>query len=105
MNKLGKREYTRRVAEALCREYGSTLREYGTDIKMAEKVIDILTPYLFFHPHDMSIREWNKWKSDWENNKIEVDWGLCLECSGFALLSEDNICNSCKEERDLEDEE
>lgn len=64
MNKLGKREYVQIVADILVKEYGETLKEYGTDVQLAESVIKGLKKYLFFHPVDISGRDYRKWKQD-----------------------------------------
>lgn len=64
MNKLGKREYIKLIAEKLTEVYGDSLREYGTDVAMAEGVVDSLQEYLYFHPHDMDYNEYRKWKKD-----------------------------------------
>ena len=64
MNKLGKREYIQLVAEVLTNEYGGTLKEYGTDVQMAEAVINELTEFLFFHPLDIEDEEWEEWKKN-----------------------------------------
>ena len=39
MNKLGKREYVKLIADTLVEEYGDTLIEDGTDIEMAKAVV------------------------------------------------------------------
>ena len=64
MNKMGRRAYIRFVANALVEEYGLTLMEYGTDVNLATKVVDKLTPYLHFAPEeaDLNKKEFNKWK-------------------------------------------
>ena len=64
MNRMGKREYIKVVAEVLCDKYGSTLKEYGTDIKMAEGVIDVLNDYLYFHSRDVPEKEFEDWKKE-----------------------------------------
>jgi hypothetical protein len=62
MNKLGQRRYIQLIAETLVSVYGDTLKEQGTDVKMAEAVIRTLDEYLYFHPHDMNYNEYRKWK-------------------------------------------
>ena len=64
MNKLGKREYIQLIAEALVEEYGDTLIEYNTDLKMAKKVLKRLQEYLYFHPHDMSVADFKQWRKE-----------------------------------------
>jgi len=39
------------------KQYGETLKEYGTDISMAKSILAALKRYLFFHPHDISQKE------------------------------------------------
>lgn len=48
MNKLSKIQYIMLIADAMTDEYGGTLMEDGTDIKMAKAVLKKLKPYLFF---------------------------------------------------------
>lgn len=62
MNKLSKRQYIVLIAKTLTKSYGSTLVEYDTDIELAKAVVKKLAPYLFFHPIDMTDREWKSWK-------------------------------------------
>lgn len=72
MNKLGKREYIQLIADTLVESYGETLKEYGTDVSMAEAIIKKLTPYLYFHPCDMNYQEFRKWKKsrkEWCSNE------------------------------------
>ena len=64
MNKLGRREYIIKVAEALVKEYGDTLLDYDTDVQLAKKVVDELTPFLYFHSQDISHKEFLKWKKE-----------------------------------------
>jgi hypothetical protein len=68
MNKMGKKEYLILIADTLCDAYGDTLWEGGTDIDMAKRVLKKLTPYLFFHPQDISKQDWNKWKNNREHS-------------------------------------
>lgn len=67
MNKLGKRKYVKLVAETLTEVYGDTLREGGTDVKMAEAVIRELKRFLYFHPLDMKADEYREWKKSRKN--------------------------------------
>ncbi len=64
MNKLGKRRYIQLIADTLVKSYGDTLKEYGTDVAMAEDVLKALTEYLFFHQSDMNYQEFRKWEKD-----------------------------------------
>lgn len=64
MNKLGRREYIIKVAEALVKEYGDTLLDYDTDVQLAKKVVDELTPYLNINPDDIFQRDFLKWKKE-----------------------------------------
>lgn len=64
MHKLGKKEYLMMIADALVSEYGSTLIEEGTDIKMAKATLRKLKPFLFFHPSDVSDKDYNKWLTE-----------------------------------------
>lgn len=59
---IGKRAYVQRVADVLVDTYGDTLKESGTDVKMAQAVIKSLTEFLFFHPFDISLQEFSKWR-------------------------------------------
>ena len=58
MNKLSKRQYLKLISTAMTGAYGKTLREYGTDLKMAEAVLKELTPYLYFRKENMPDSEW-----------------------------------------------
>ena len=60
MNKLGKREYTMLVADVLVKVNGPS--EWGTDVKMAEAVVKKLKRFLYFHPMDISLKEYREWK-------------------------------------------
>lgn len=60
MNKLGQREYIKLIAETLS-EMDSSLKVYGTDVKMAQKVIKVLDEFLYFHHRDMNYNEFRKW--------------------------------------------
>lgn len=62
MNKLGRKEYIKLIADSLTNEYGRELREFDTDIDLAKAVLNKLRPYLFFHSMDMSKKEWDEWK-------------------------------------------
>ena len=62
MNKLGKRDYIKLISEILTETYGDTLKEYGTDVVMAEAVVKGLDEYLYFHTYDMDYNEFKKWK-------------------------------------------
>ncbi len=64
MNKIGKRDYIQLVAETLTDVYGETLKENGTDVQMAEAVVDALQDFLYFHPQDMDYQEFRKWKKE-----------------------------------------
>ena len=64
MNKLGYRKYVQLVADILTNEYGDTLRDYGTDVKMAEAVVKGLDEFLYFHEHDLPYNEFRKWKKE-----------------------------------------
>lgn len=62
MNKLGKRQYTKLIVEAMTEAYGNTLWEYNTDLDMAKKVLKKLTPYLNFNEQDMTEQEFKQWR-------------------------------------------
>jgi hypothetical protein len=64
MNKLGKREYIQLICESLIEEYGDDIVAYNTDLKIAKDILKKLTPYLYFHPHDMSVAEFKKWRKE-----------------------------------------
>lgn len=64
MSKLGKKEYIMMIADALLDEYGGTLIEDQTDIKMAKAVLKKLKPFLFFHPCDVPDAAYNKWLAE-----------------------------------------
>ena len=64
MNKMGKREYIIKVAEALVKEYGDTLLDYNTDIQLATRVVDELTSYLNITSDDISKKDFLKWKKE-----------------------------------------
>lgn len=64
MNKLSRREYIIKVAEALVKEYGDTLVDYDTDIQLATSVVDELTPYLNINPDDIFQKDFLKWKKE-----------------------------------------
>lgn len=57
MNNLGYWKYLLLIADAVTEEYGDTLLECGTSIKMAKAVLKKMNKYLFFHPHDLSKSE------------------------------------------------
>jgi len=61
MNKLGKRDYIKLIADSLVESYGETLKEYGTDVAMAVDLLKELKPYLLFHPQDVKWTEYQKW--------------------------------------------
>lgn len=73
MNKLGNRDYIVLVADVLVSVYGSQLKENGIDIRMARAVINKLREFLFFHPMDMTIKEFSKWKKERQIVKREMD--------------------------------
>jgi hypothetical protein len=60
MNKLGKREYIKLIAETVT----EVCEECGADIDIAEALLNKLTPYLYFHPQDMDCNEFRKWKKE-----------------------------------------
>ena len=62
MNKLGRREYLKLICEAMVREYGNTLVEWGTDVKMASRILSRLRKYLHFSSEDMTAKEWVDWR-------------------------------------------
>lgn len=65
MNKLTKKQYIRLIADAMTYEYGSTLMEYDTDIKMATTVLKEMRKYLYFKAENArSTREFNQWKKE-----------------------------------------
>lgn len=64
MNRMGKREYIKFVAQILARTYGNTLKETGTDVLMAEEVIKEMKEYLYFSSIDIPYNEFRKWKKD-----------------------------------------
>jgi len=62
MINLGEKEYTQLVAEKLTEVYGEFLREYGTDVEMAEAVVKMLKKYLTCRSGDISEEEYQQWK-------------------------------------------
>lgn len=67
MTKLGEKEYICLIADTLTDSYGSTLREYNTDITLAEDVLEALRPYLLFHPLDITEEDFERWKGGVDN--------------------------------------
>lgn len=62
-NKLTKSEYVSKVADALTKAYGNTLREDNTDVQMAKAVVRRLHKYLFFRAESAdSRRRFQAWK-------------------------------------------
>ena len=61
-HKLGRRQYIKLIADALVDQYGNTLKEYGTDVDMAEAVVKKLKKYLYFHHKDIPAAEFKEWK-------------------------------------------
>lgn len=47
-NKLTKYEYIERIAQSLSYEYGRSLCEYGTDVKLAKAIVKDLKEFLYF---------------------------------------------------------
>lgn len=84
MNKLGEKKYVMGIADVLAEVYGSSLKEYGTDVKMAEAVVEYLREYLYFHSLDISKKEFDDWK-----NKRD--------------LTNMRYCNSCEKEFNIKD--
>jgi hypothetical protein len=65
VNKLTKKEYVQLIATGLNEEYGDTLVEDNTDIKMAEQVVKKLTDYLYFRKESKESRKaYSQWKKD-----------------------------------------
>lgn len=62
MSSLGRKQYIILIADILVEEYGNTLSEFDTDIKMATKVVDKLSSVLDFSVDDISDEEFNKRK-------------------------------------------
>ena len=62
--RLGKRQLTQIVADALVRTYGETLTNYGTDVEMAEAVVTDLEPFLEFGSElDLTEKAYVFWKT------------------------------------------
>jgi len=57
----GRKEYIKLIADVLVKNYGDTLKESGTDVRMAQAVVSKLKDHLQFHPVDISINEFRKW--------------------------------------------
>ena len=64
MNKLGKRDYVKAVAEKITETLGDDLKQDGADVKAAEEIIKMMNDYLYFHPMDMDYNEYRKWKKE-----------------------------------------
>jgi hypothetical protein len=56
------REYIQLVADILVETYGDTLKEYGTDVKMSEKVVKALLDNLKAMPEWITDKSYNSWK-------------------------------------------
>jgi len=65
-----KLEYVRLIADALVCEYGSTLMDYGTDVRMARRVVDRLHNDLIFDPDTKETRAAFK---EWEQSERESE--------------------------------
>jgi len=88
MHKLGRRQYLQMFCESLVATYGNTLVEGDTDLKMATALMRKLRRYLFFHPLEMSDKEWIKWRKAFllrNMNRVEAEWdelGLTIKVPG-----------------------
>jgi len=65
--KLGSKEYIMLIADALTNEYGQTLREYDTDIHLADAVLKALEDYLPFNKVDITVKDFIAWKNKSSN--------------------------------------
>jgi len=62
VKKLSRRQYIKTVADALVRAYGQDLKEYGTDVHMAESVVRGLSQHLYFGEETISLKDFKQWK-------------------------------------------
>lgn len=73
MNKLGETDYLVLISESLVATYGNTLIENACDLEMSYETLKRLRKYLYFHPVDMSKRDFREWRKEFliENNLSE----------------------------------
>ncbi len=74
MNKLGKREYVKLIAETLSHVYGETLKQHNTDVEMAEAVVGVLKEFLYFDKMDINYQEFRKWKKERQSDDFNPNW-------------------------------
>lgn len=72
---MGKNLYLSLICQTLVEEYGDTLVEGGTDLRMAKKLFEKLKPYLKINKEDISKKDFNNWRKKF---KAEI-MGLELE--------------------------
>lgn len=76
MNKLSRREYIKMIAEGLVKAYGDILKEGGTDVMLASRLVRKLKKFLFFRRENISDKEWKAWvkrRDPWNMNRDEED--------------------------------
>lgn len=88
MRKLGRRKYIMEIADVLVKNYGSTLKEYGTDVGMAKAVVRSLKDVLCFCPQDTSKKEFDEWAYKRDPTNIED----CFRCGEKYYAREKHVC-------------
>lgn len=59
---MARRKTIQKIANKLCYIYGDTLKEGGTDVKMAEAAYTVMKRNYWLLGRDISVRQYEKWK-------------------------------------------